>query len=69
MNIESLQDTSTYDGKNTSAGVSVTFGAGVAVSGNLSQQKINSDYACVQEQSAIKAGDGGFQVSVKGDTT
>jgi len=68
LNIESLQDTSTYEGKNTSAGASVTFGAGFAVSGNVSQQKIDSDYASVQEQSGIRAGDGGFQVNVKGNT-
>ncbi|MDR0183484.1 hemagglutinin repeat-containing protein [Lysobacter arvi] len=68
LNIESLQDTSTFEGKNTSAGVSVTFGAGFAVSGNVSQQKMDSDYASVQEQSGIRAGDGGFQVNVKGNT-
>lgn len=33
-----------------------------------SQQKIDSDYASVKEQSGIRTGDGGFQVNVKGNT-
>lgn len=33
-----------------------------------SRSKDNSDFASVAEQSGIKAGDGGFQVRVKGDT-
>lgn len=36
---------------------------------SFSQSTINSDYASVTEQSGIKAGDGGFEVKVKGDTT
>lgn len=35
---------------------------------SLSQQKMDADYASVQQQSGIKAGDGGFQISVKGST-
>ncbi|RQV67630.1 filamentous hemagglutinin N-terminal domain-containing protein [Burkholderia cenocepacia] len=74
LNIKSLQDTSHYDSKQASGGVSVSicvppicYGAS-SVSGNISQQKMNSDYAAVREQSGIKAGNGGFQVNVNGNT-
>ncbi|MBK9447788.1 MAG: hemagglutinin repeat-containing protein [Betaproteobacteria bacterium] len=72
--IESLQDTSTYDSKQKSLGVSVSlcippFCVGTS-SGSVSasDSKVNSDYASVTEQSAIRAGDKGFDVDVKGDT-
>jgi filamentous hemagglutinin len=42
---------------------------GFAASLNYGQERINSDYASVTEQSGIRAGDNGFQVDVKGDTT
>ncbi|WP_415877870.1 hypothetical protein [Burkholderia diffusa] len=45
----------------------ICYGAS-SVSGNISQQKMNSDYAAVGEQSGIKAGDSGFQVNVNGNT-
>ncbi|WP_081263869.1 hemagglutinin repeat-containing protein [Ralstonia pseudosolanacearum] len=74
LNVESLQNTDHYDSKQQSAGVSVSicvppicYGAS-SVSGNVSQNKLNSDYSGVMEQSGIKAGDGGFQVGVKGNT-
>jgi len=35
---------------------------------SASQSKVSSDYASVARQSGIKAGDGGFQVEVKGTT-
>jgi hypothetical protein len=46
LNIESLQDTSTYDSKQQNAGFSLSVGAG-KVNGSLSygQSKVNSDYA------------------------
>jgi len=49
-------------------GHSITFGVGVSGSVSASSSKINSDYASVVEQSGIRAGDGGFQVNVQGDT-
>ncbi|MGN7983744.1 hemagglutinin repeat-containing protein [Burkholderia sp. 22313] len=74
LNIKSLQDTSHYDSKQASGGVSVNvcvppicYGAS-SVAGNISQQKMNSDYAAVGEQSGIKAGDGGFDINVNGNT-
>lgn len=69
LTIESLQDTSKYDSKQKSAGGSISVGTGgVGVSVNYSKSNIESDYASVTEQSGIKAGDGGFQVQVSGNT-
>jgi hypothetical protein len=72
LQIESLQDRSTYQEKNSQAGGSVFVGAGASgpVSGNvnLAQTRINSDYTSVNEQSAIRAGDGGFNVKVQDKT-
>ncbi|WP_423763192.1 hemagglutinin repeat-containing protein [Burkholderia sp. NLJ2] len=71
LNIESLQDKDHYDSKQQNAGVSVSVCPPPCVSsvaGNVGQTKMNSDYASVVEQSGIKAGDGGFQVDVKGNT-
>ncbi|MGN3332866.1 hemagglutinin repeat-containing protein [Pseudomonas aeruginosa] len=68
LNIESLQDTSTFKSKDTNVGGSVTVGAGFSASANVGRQKIDSDYASVTEQSRIEAGDGGFQLTVKGNT-
>jgi len=69
LNIASLQDTSTYDTKQQSASGSATVGVGGA-SANLSlnQSTINGTFASVQEQSGLKAGDGGFQIKVNGNT-
>lgn len=68
LQIQSLQDTSTYDSKQQNISGSATFGP--ATSGNLStsQSKVDSTYASVNEQSGIKAGDGGFGVQVQGNT-
>jgi filamentous hemagglutinin len=68
--LESLQDTSTYDSQQKSAGFSLSIGAG-RVGGSLSasQSQIESDYASVAEQTGLLAGDGGFTIKVQGDTT
>uniref|UniRef100_UPI001640FF82 hemagglutinin repeat-containing protein n=1 Tax=Burkholderia gladioli TaxID=28095 RepID=UPI001640FF82 len=74
LNIESLQDKDHYDSKQQSAGISASVCAPPlctgksSVAGSVGQTKMNSDYASVIEQSGIKAGDGGFQVDVKGNT-
>ena len=74
LNIQSLQDTDHYNSKDQSAGIGVSvcvlplcIGRST-VSGSFSQAKTNSDYASVTEQSGIRAGDGGFQVNVAGNT-
>ncbi|WP_057092355.1 hemagglutinin repeat-containing protein [Comamonas thiooxydans] len=71
LSIESLQDSSSYASRNQSAGGSLTISpVGVPIGGGLNagRSKVNSNYQSVTEQSGIQAGDGGFQVSVKGDT-
>ncbi|HWW08180.1 hemagglutinin repeat-containing protein [Collimonas sp.] len=68
LNIESLQDTSTYKSKDQAIGGSITIGVGVSGSANYSQSKVDGNYASVGEQSGIKTGDGGFIVNVNGNT-
>lgn len=66
--IESLQDTSRYDSKQQNVGGSLTVGVGVSGSVSASKSKVHSDYASVGEQSGIQAGDGGFDITVNGNT-
>jgi hypothetical protein len=68
LNIESLQDKSTYDAKQTSAGFGLSlcmppfcYGASTA-SASVSKSKVEGDFLSVTEQSGIKSGDGGFQL-------
>ncbi|WP_323144389.1 hemagglutinin repeat-containing protein [Massilia phyllosphaerae] len=68
LNLQSLQDTAKFDSKTQSVSVSGTYGYGASVSGSANQTTIKSDYASVQEQSGIRAGDGGFQITVGGNT-
>lgn len=74
LNVQSLQDTSTYKSKQSSAGVNVSICVPpfcVGTSGgsmSASNSKINSDYASVNEQAGIYAGDGGFQITTNGNT-
>lgn len=74
LNIQSLQDTSTYKDKQSNAGFNASicmppFCAGASGgSVSASNSKINSNYASVNEQAGIYAGDGGFQVNVNGNT-
>ena len=72
--LESLQDTSTYDSKQKGFGVAVSlcipplcYGTSSG-SVSASRSKVASDYASVAEQTRLAAGDGGFDVAVKGDT-
>lgn len=66
--IESLQDTETYKSDQMNASAQVTVGYGASVSGSYNQSKVDSDYASVNEQSGILAGDGGYSVKVKDKT-
>lgn len=69
LNIESLQDTSTYKSRQQSAGVSISAGMGrMSGSLNLARSSVDGNYASVNEQSGIKAGDEGFQIKVAGNT-
>ena len=77
LNIESLQDTNTYkvDEKSLGVGLSLCippFCWGMSTvsgaSGSFGLTNIDSNYASVTEQSGIKAGDGGFDINVRGNT-
>lgn len=72
LNLESLQDTSTYKSQQQSAGVgiSVPIVGGGAVGGSISasQAKAKGNYVSVVEQTGIKAGDEGFNISTQGNT-
>ncbi|MFE8149890.1 hemagglutinin repeat-containing protein [Brenneria goodwinii] len=69
--IRSSQNMSTYDSKNTSAGLNVSIcvppicgGQTVTGNANLSQQILNNRYASVLMQSGIRAGTDGFDIQV-----
>ncbi len=70
LNIASVQDvtTSAAHQSNVGGGISVSQAGGV--SGSISAQKghADSNYAGVNEQAGLNAGDGGFSVNVKGNT-
>ncbi len=71
LKVESLQDLDRYDSKQQSAGVSVSVCLPPclpSIAGSVGQTKMYSDYASVTEQTGIKAGDGGFQIGVQGNT-
>ena len=72
--VESLQDTSTQISKQNNSGLNaslcippICYGVST-VGGSVAKSKGDGDYASVTEQSGIKAGDGGFDVAVKGRT-
>lgn len=66
--IESLQDSASYRERSKQSSASATFGAGAGGSFSASKTDIQSEYASVGEQSAIRAGDGGFGIKVEGKT-
>ena len=68
LNIESLQDKSSYHGKQMNMQGSVTIGYGFSASAGFSKSKINSEHASVNEQAGIYAGDEGYNVNVKNHT-
>ncbi|GAA5107834.1 hypothetical protein GCM10023211_09370 [Orbus sasakiae] len=74
LTIISVQDVEHYDSKQTTGGVNVSvcvppFCVGATeVSGNFSQDKMNSDYASVNQQSGIFAGNDGFDIKVEQHT-
>ena len=71
VNIESLQDTATYDSNQNNIGFTADIaleGAGSSLSVNGGKTDINADYKAVGQQSGIFTGDGGFDVTVDGKT-
>ena len=72
VNIESLQDTATYDSNQKNMGFTLDVdlkGAGSSLSVNGGKTNINADYKAVGQQSGIFTGDGGFDLEVGGQTT
>lgn len=72
VNIESLQDTATYDSNQKNAGFTLDVdlkGAGSSLSLNGGKTDITADYKAVGQQSGIFTGDGGFDLEVGGQTT
>ncbi|GCB03497.1 hemagglutinin repeat-containing protein [Ralstonia sp. SET104] len=69
LNIASTQDTSksTAHQESTGGGFSISQGGGSA-SFSHSSGSASGSYAGVNEQSGIQAGDGGFDITVKGNT-
>ena len=68
LNIESLQDKSSYHGKQMNVSGSVTVGYGFAAGGGFNKSKINADHASVNEQAGIYAGDEGYDINVNKHT-
>nr|WP_231110661.1 hemagglutinin repeat-containing protein [Xanthomonas arboricola] len=64
--IKSEQDTNEYKSKQQQASLTLATGSGSG--GSYSQQKVNSNYTSVTEQSGIQAGNGGFDITVGGNT-
>ena len=64
LNIESLQDTATYKGKQMNGSGSVTVGYGVSAGGSFNKSNVNADHASVNEQAGIYAGDEGYGIDV-----
>lgn len=71
LNIESKQDSNSYneESKSGSLGLEYDLGTGkVGITGGYSEGNIDSDYASVTEQSGIYAGDEGFDIYVEDNT-
>ena len=71
LNIESKQDSNSYneESKSGSLGLEYDLGTGkVGITGGYSEGNIDSDYASVTDQSGIYAGNEGFDIYVEGNT-
>ncbi|MGX2975595.1 hemagglutinin repeat-containing protein [Ursidibacter arcticus] len=68
LNIQSLQDTMKYEGKQESASAQVTVGYGASGSASYSKSKMKADMASVNQQAGIFAGDEGYDADVRKHT-
>jgi filamentous hemagglutinin len=74
LSIESLQDTDHFDSKQLSGWVSVSVcvppvcAGSSSASASMSREKMRSDFGSVTEQSGMRAGSHGFEITVKGNT-
>ncbi|WP_244321898.1 hemagglutinin repeat-containing protein [Burkholderia reimsis] len=75
LNIQSQQDTATYDSKQTSGGFQASicvppfcYGQTVSGSASASQENVKANFASVNQQSGMFAGSGGYDVNVGNHT-
>ena len=71
LNVQSQQDKAVSEASQKTTGIALSIpivGTGGSASFSQSKQNSNSNYASVNEQSGIQAGDGGFQINAKGNT-
>ncbi|MDW1149116.1 hemagglutinin repeat-containing protein [Mannheimia haemolytica] len=68
LNIQSLQDTMKYEGKQESASGQVTVGYGVSGSASYSKSKMSADMATVGQPAGIFAGDEGYDADIQNHT-
>jgi Hemagglutinin repeat len=70
LRIESPQDTSVYNETSQNSGGTLSISAAGVPGGSVTRgsTKIDSNFQSVGQQSAIRAGDGGFNVNVQGKT-
>ncbi|WP_427835145.1 hemagglutinin repeat-containing protein [Actinobacillus pleuropneumoniae] len=65
LNIESTQDVMRYGSKQMAAEGSITAGYGFSANGSYNQSKVNADFASVNEQSGILAGNSGYDINIR----
>ncbi|WP_372342071.1 hemagglutinin repeat-containing protein [Paraburkholderia aspalathi] len=75
LNIQSVQDTDSYDSKQVSGGFNMSicvppicYGSTVSGSASASDETIKNRFQSVNVQSGIRAGDGGFNIQVGNHT-
>ena len=71
LSIKTKQDEKTYEEKNSSTGLSVNYSmknGKTSVSGGISKDNIHSNYESAIDQAGIRAGEEGFDISVKENT-
>ncbi|WP_244305946.1 hemagglutinin repeat-containing protein [Paraburkholderia lacunae] len=75
LNIQSVQDTNSYDSQQVSGGFNVSicvppicYGSTVSGSASASDESISNRFQSVNVQSGIRAGDGGFNIQVGNHT-
>ncbi|MEG9482403.1 hemagglutinin repeat-containing protein [Mannheimia sp. HC-2023] len=68
LNIQSLQDTMSYEGKQEGIQGQITIGYGASASGGYNNSKMNANYASVTQQAGIFAGDEGYDVNIQNHT-
>jgi filamentous hemagglutinin len=68
LNIESQQDSETFNSKNKSTGIGLDTSKSSVANGSNNTTQINSNFESVVEQAGIYAGKGGFEIDVEKNT-